>query len=100
MKAILTCCVCFARAEVDASLTVRGDDLETWWLLRRRQTCAECYRHTCWEPMPGDTYCFKDLGHPGNHMPWKDEYGDTAPDATPIPNLWQGWTRAVHASAP
>ena len=99
MKAILTCCVCFTRTEVDATLTVGGDDLETWWLLRRRQTCGPCYKHTCWMPVEGDEPCFLDLDHPGRHLPWRDDYGDTDPGVPPIPDLWAGWSRRVHAKA-
>lgn len=99
-RAILTCCVCFTRAEVPADLVVNGDDLETWWLLRRRQTCADCYRHTCWVSMVPDTFCFSDLDHPGEHRPWKDEYGDTSPEIPPIKDLWVGWSRRVHVAVP
>ena len=100
MKAILTCCVCFTRAEVPADLVVNGDDLETWWLLRRRQCCGPCWKHTCWVPMKPDTVCFLDLDHRGGHQPWDDAYGETDSMVPPIQGLWDGWARRSHAVAP
>jgi hypothetical protein len=88
-KAVLTCCVCFSVKEVPADSVIEGLDLETWWLDVRRQTCAACFAHTCWEPMEEErTVCFLDKGHPGRHLPWKDEYGDTDPEVRPLVDLW------------
>lgn len=87
MKAILTCSVCYQAKTVDAGQTIDGLDLETWWMTVRRQTCAECFAHTCWAPVAG-TVCFYDKGHPGGHFPWRPEYGDTPEGAEPLVGLW------------
>lgn len=85
-KVKLTCSICYQSKIADTDQVIEGESLVDWWQARM-ETCTECFSHTCWMPV-GNSVCFYDEGHPGDHFPWRPEFADTPADAVPIIGLW------------